>query len=88
MSQGGLVGIWKGVTKGGAKGVEGLLSLPSTGKSVMIAMVAIGGLALVLLIAGLSVGIGTGKQDVAAMVQQGVSAAKEGGKLVATKGML
>jgi hypothetical protein len=60
---------------------ESLASLPETGKGVMIAILAIGGLGILLLICGLSWGIGTGNQDAAAMVAAGVAAAGAAAKV-------
>lgn len=65
----------KDVFQSGVGAFESIASLPETGKGILIALVAIGGLALVLIVAGMSWGIGSGNQDAAAMVAAGVAAA-------------
>lgn len=65
---------------GATTGVGSMLSMPATAQKVTIAMVVIGGLGLLILIAGLSWGVASGKQDIARTAEAVASAAAQAAK--------
>lgn len=66
----------KDVYSGACGMTENLLGTPKFAKNMMVAMLVVGGVILLVLIAGISWGIGSGKQDMSAMVAEGVKAGK------------
>lgn len=67
----------KDIFQGFSSGASAILSLPAFGQKMLIAIVAIGGIALLLLVGGLSWGIGSGSQRIDYVIKETGGAAKE-----------